>query len=254
MQVKALVADDEAPLRDHLCSLLTKLWPEMSVIAMADDGAEALSIIQSQSPDVAFLDIKMPVMSGLQVAAQAGSLCHIVFVTAYDEYAVEAFEQAAVDYLLKLVDEGRLSSTIQRLKRRINTPPFAPDEWSRILQNITRAVASDDKPAYLRWVRATTQDATVLIAVEDIYFFKADNKYTSVVTKDAEFLINKPLKDLQCELEPDRFWRIHRGVIVNVSFIAWSKKGFNGVYRLHLKDKTETLTVSRSYAHLFKHI
>jgi len=256
MQIRILVADDEAPLRKHLCTLLTKLWPEMSIIDTADDGAEALSIIQSQSPDVAFLDIKMPLMTGLQVAAQAGSLCHIVFVTAYDEYAVEAFEQAAVDYLLKPVDEARLSGTIQRLKQRleqsINTSSFAPDEWSQILQNITLAITSDVQPSYLRWVRGNLQDATFLIAVEDNYYFKSDSKYTSVVTKDAEFLMSKSLKELQCELDPNQFWRSHRGIIVNVRVIACSKKQLNDIYTLYLHDKMETLEVSRTYTHPFK--
>ncbi len=250
--IKAVIADDEAPLRDHLESLLANLWPALQIVGMAGNGAEALALMRAHEPDVAFLDIKMPLLSGLQVAASCGDRCHVVFVTAYDEYAVEAFERAAVDYLLKPVEAARLEATVVRLQRRIADRHGLTPEWTRLIQQL--AQGTQDKPAngYLSWLRASRQDATYLIPVDDVFYFKAEDKYTTVVTHDDRFLIRKSVVVLEAELDPDKFWRIHRGLIVNLANIEVARRALNGGCTLHLRGRDEVLPVSRQYAHRFR--
>ena len=250
--IKAVIADDEAPLREHLKSLLAGLWPALQVVAMAGNGAEALALMREHEPEVAFLDIKMPVLSGLQVAASHGDGCHVVFVTAYDQYAVAAFERAAVDYLLKPVEAARLADTVVRLQERIASRHGPSAESTRLVQQL--AQTETDKPAsgYLNWLRAARQDATYLIPADDVCYFKSEDKYTTVVTRDDKFLIRKSVTALEAELDPARFWRIHRGLIVNLASIAVARRTLNGGCTLQLKDRDEVLPVSRQYAHRFR--
>lgn len=250
--IKAIIADDETPLRDHLQSLLADLWPELQVVGMAGNGAEALALIREYEPVVAFLDIKMPLLSGLQVAASCGDRSHVVFITAYDEYAVEAFERAALDYLLKPVEATRLAETVVRLQKRIANRYESTPEWTRLVQQLAQGLP--DKPAsgYLSWLRASRHNATYLIPVDDVCYFKSEDKYTTVVTRDKKFLIRKSVLVLEAELDPAKFWRIHRGLIVNLSSVAVARKTLNGGFTLQLKDCDDVLPVSRQYAHRFR--
>lgn len=250
--VKAIIADDEAPLREHLTSLLASLWPELQVVGTAENGAEAMALIRSLEPDVAFLDIKMPLLSGLQVAAGCGDACHVVFITAYDHYAVEAFERAAVDYLLKPLEAARLAETIVRLEKRIASEHRSTPAWAQLAERLAQGRQDGAMPGYLSWVRASRQDATFLIPAEDVCYFKSEDKYTSVVTRDDTFLIRKSVSALESELDPDKFWRVHRGVIVNLASIAVTRRSLNGGYTIHLKERNEILPVSRHYAHRFR--
>ena len=250
--IKAVIADDEAPLREHLKSLLAGLWPALHVVGMAGNGAEALALMREHEPEVAFLDIKMPVLSGLQVAASYGDGSHVVFITAYDQYAVEAFERAAVDYVLKPVEPARLAETVVRLQKRIASRHRPAPEGTRLVQQL--AEAQTDRPAsgYLSWLRASRQDATYLIPADDVCYFKSEDKYTTVVTRDETFLIRKSVSALEAELDPEKFWRIHRGLIVNLASVAVARKTLNGGCTLQLKDRDEELPVSRQYAHRFR--
>jgi len=250
--IKAVIADDEAPLREHLKSLLANLWPELQVVGMAGNGAEALALIREHAPEVAFLDIKMPLLSGLEVAASCGGSSHIVFITAYDEYAVEAFERAAVDYLLKPVEPARLAETVVRLQKRITSQAGRAPEWTRLVQQLAQGLPNTPASGYLSWLRASRRDATYLIPADDVCYFKSEDKYTTVVTRDDKFLIRKSVLVLEAELDPDKFWRIHRGLIVNLASIAAARKTLNGGYTLQLKNRAEALLVSRQYAHRFR--
>jgi DNA-binding LytR/AlgR family response regulator len=250
--IKAVIADDEAVLREQLKSLLARLWPALQVVGMAGNGGEALALMREHDPDVVFLDIKMPLLSGLDVAAHGSDRSHVVFVTAYDEYALEAFEHAAVDYLLKPVEAPRLAGTVARLQKRLaGRHPPAPD-WARLAQQL--AAGRADRPAggFLSWLRASRRDATYLISADDVCYFKSEDKYTLVVTRDDRFLIRKSVAALENELDPDKFWRIHRGLIVNLAGIAVARKTLNGGCTLQLKDRDEMLPVSRQYAHRFR--
>lgn len=249
---KAIIADDEAPLREHLKTLLAGLWPELEVAGMAENGAEALALIRGLEPDVAFLDIKMPLLSGLQVAAGCGDACRVVFITAYNDYAVEAFERAAVDYLLKPLEAARLAETVVRLQKRIANEQRVAPPWAQLAEHLAQGRPDATAPRYLSWVRASRRDATFLIAAEDVCYFKSEDKYTSVVTRDETFLIRKSVSALEGELDPDRFWRVHRGVIVNLASIAVTRRSLNGGYTIHLKEREEVLSVSRHYAHRFR--
>ncbi len=250
--IEAVIADDEAPLREHLKSLLANLWPALQIVGMAGNGAEALALIRAHEPDVAFLDIKMPLLTGLQVAASCGDSSHIVFITAYDEYAVEAFERAAVDYLLKPVEPARLEETVARLQKRIANRHEPTPEWTRLVQQLAQGLPDKSASGYLSWLRASRRDATYLIPAEDVCYFKSEDKYTTVVTRDDKFLIRKSVTVLEAELDPAKFWRINRGLIVNLASIDVARKTLNGGCTLHLRGRDEVLPVSRQYAYRFR--
>ena len=245
----ALIADDEPALRADLERLLAAAWPELIVAASVGDGAAAIEAASRLRPDVAFLDIRMPPPSGLDVARRIGADTAVVFATAYDDHAVEAFERAAVDYLLKPVTAPRLDETVARLKRwlagggRAGIDPTTLDALIRRLS---------DAPAHLSWLRVGRGDRVELVAVDDVCFFRADRKYTAAVTREAEHLVRTPLADLAARLDPERFWRIHRGCIVNAAAIASARRDLRGRYRLALKDRPEVLRVSAAYGHLFR--
>jgi DNA-binding LytR/AlgR family response regulator len=245
----ALIAEDEPLLRGQLRELLGSLWPELRICAEAEDGAAAIRAIDTQSPDMLFLDIEMPGASGLDVARHASGKCHVAFVTAYDKYAVAAFEQGAVDYVMKPFSQDRLATTVARLKARINA---APANLDALLDLLTERI--QDTRSYLRWVAVSEGDDVELITVEEICYFQADTKYTLAATANTQSLIRKPLKDLLAELDPNMFWRIHRSTLVNVNAIAGVTRDLKGNLRVRLKQRRETLAVSESYAHRFRHL
>lgn len=241
---RAIVAEDEPLLREELTELLGQLWPELEIVAQAADGIAALRALEQYAPDVLFLDVQMPGLTGLDVARQVNGRSHIVFVTAYDQHAIAAFEQGAADYVLKPASAARLATTVARLKGKIGRPA-AP------IEGILRELGGARKE-YLRWINASHGQAVRLITVEDVNYFEADSKYTRVVTTDAESLIRKPIKELVEELDPCCFWQIHRSTIVNVNAIAGVLRDARGRPQVRLKRRTELLAVSDAYAHLFR--
>ena len=243
---KAVIAEDEPVLRAELREMLGKLWPELVICAEAEDGIEALRALADHAPNILFLDIEMPGTSGLQVARQASGKCHVAFVTAYDKYAVAAFEEGAVDYVMKPLTSARLAGTVARLKEKARSVPANLDGLLKAL-----AKAADGKE-YLRWISAQEGDDLRLITVGEICYFQADNKYTLVVTPEKGYLIRRQIKELVEELDPQMFWQIHRGTLVNVNAIAGVQRDVGGHLRVKLKQRKETLAVSESYLHLFK--
>jgi DNA-binding LytR/AlgR family response regulator len=242
----AVIAEDEPVLRGELKDHLMRLWPGLRIVAEAEDGIEALDALERCKPQVMFLDIQMPGLSGLEVARAASGRCHVVFVTAYDQYAVGAFEQGAVDYVMKPFSAARLATAIARARERLDAAP------SR-LDGLLRALAENaPKRGYLRWINASQGQNVRLVTTDEICYFKADNKYTLVVTADAEALIRKPIKELIEELDPEVFWPIHRGVVVNANAIALAHRKFNGQFELRLKARKETLPVSEAFAYRFR--
>ena len=248
----ALVADDEPRLAEHLAERLRVAWPELVVAGIAANGPEALAMIDAEAPDVAFLDIRMPGLTGIEVARAAGRGVHVVFVTAYDHYAVEAFERDAVDYLLKPVTDERLADTVARVKARLAAGAPGP-ELAQALAALARLVpANGGAPARLAWIRASVGAQVRLIPVDDVCYFQANDKYTSVFTPDAEALIRTPLKELAAQLDPERFWQVHRGTIVNLGHVAATTRDLAGRVSIALKSRPEKVAVSRAFAHLFR--
>ena len=243
----AIIAEDEPVLRAELKETLSALWPDLVITAETGDGIEALHALERRAPDILFLDIQMPGLNGLEVAQQASGRCHVVFVTAYDKHAVAAFEQGAVDYVMKPFSSARLATTVSRLKEKLGSAPAN-------LDGILKALASrrENGKEYLRWITASQGNELRVITVEEICYFQADNKYTLVVTSDQESLIRRPIKELIDELDPNTFWQIHRATLVNVNAIAGVNRDFRGHLQVRLKQRKETLPVSESYAHLFK--
>ena len=247
----ALIAEDEPLMRERLLGALKEAWPELEIQGVAKNGIEALKCWNAHRPDVLFLDIRMPGKTGLEVAAEVGDAAHIVFITAYDEYAVQAFQNGAVDYLLKPVDVERLTAAVARVKKRLATQP--PDMTVLLAQLLNRAHKSaDNKPAKLKWIRASLGNQTRLINVDDVLFFQSDTKYTRIVMKDTEALMRSPLKELVEGLDEEIFWQVHRGVIVNANAIDRAVREAPEKLIIYLKGHKETLPVSRQYYHLFK--
>ena len=248
----AIIADDEEQLRIHLKSKLADLWPELIICGEAKNGLEALQLIDSCRPAIAFLDIKMPGLTGIEVAQKIGADCRVVFITAFDQYAIEAFENEAVDYILKPVTDKRLGKTIKRLKKQISTLPDASPDFTMAMERLLAALNRRESPGYLKWIKVRHGEEVRLISIDDVCYFKAEDKYTVVRTREGESLIKKSIRQLTEELDPDKFWRIHRGSIINISQIAKVSRSFSGRLIISLNNLPETLTVSRSYAHLFK--
>jgi len=246
-RIKAIIADDEPLLLAHLCNQLSKLWPELEITGKAKDGLEAEKLLKKLQPHIAFLDIRMPGLSGLDVAKNAPDNCRIVFVTAYDEYAIEAFEQAAVDYLLKPVTEKRLGKSIRRLKHDLSCSNTAPKPIP-----VKQLQATNLLRGNLQWIKAKQGRSIKIIAVDSIYFFQAEDKYTRVVTNEDEYLIRTPIKTLREELDSEKFWCIHRATIVNGLEIDSVAKSMSGRFIVTLKNHSEKLTASRRFGHLFK--
>ena len=243
----ALIAEDEPLMRERLKERLADIWPELEIVAEAADGDEALAAFDAHRPELAFLDIRMPGRSGLDVAAAIGAECHVVFITAYDQYAIQALDAGAVDYLLKPVDTERLAVTVDRVRRKLAA---APADMSALIADLRFAMRGDD--TRLKWIKAAVGKQVRLIAVEDVVYFQSDTKYTRVVLAQSEALIRTPLKDLLGGLDPDRFWQIHRGTIVNVDAVAGVLREDAERQFVLLKGRTERLTVSRQFFHLFR--
>lgn len=241
----ALILEDEPLLAEQLRDKLARLWPELEIVGMPGEGREALRMARQTQPDIAFLDIRLPGLSGLEVAAALPEHTRVVFVTAHDEFAVEAFRAAAVDYLLKPVSDERLVATIERLRREGSQNR---EELLALLQQVGAA------PSWLQWIRAGLAETTVLVPVEEVVYFRADAKYTSVVTRDKEHLVRRAISQLESQLDPNKFWRIHRGVIVRVDQIASAGRDLRGRYVLTLRDRPEKLRSSQAYGHLFRHM
>ena len=252
----ALIADDEPLLREKLARLLAQAWPELEVVALARNGREAVEMFEAQKPEVCFLDVHMPGLSGVQAAHLIGRRSHLVFVTAFDQYAVQAFAQGALDYLVKPVEPERLADTVGRLQQRLSSAQPASDTEA-LLQQLALKLKEDTAPVPLRWIRATVGQSVRLIAVDEIDFLRSDEKYTLIACrgdqgKPGEALIRTPLKELVPQLDPTQFAQVHRSVVVNLSAISHVTRGLNETADIHLKGRPEVLPVSRSYLHLFR--
>ena len=243
----ALIAEDEPLMRERLKEKLAEAWPELDIVAEAADGNEAIALVQEWRPQIAFLDIRMPGKSGLDVAAAIGGDCHVVFITAYDQYALGAFDAGAVDYLLKPVESDRLAATVERIKRKLASPPA---DLSTLLAEL-RATVRADAPR-MKWIKAAIGKQVKLIAVGDVVYFQADTKYTRVVLGSGEALIRTPLKELLAELDPEQFWQVHRGTIVNLDAVSGVLREDSERQFVLLKGRQEKLPISRQFTHLFK--
>lgn len=254
-----VLAEDEPILLAQLKAKLARQWPDLNVVAAVGDGETALEAITEHQPDLAFLDIQMPEMTGIEVARHLAQhsrrsplRTHIVFVTAYDQYAVEAFEAGAIDYVLKPYSDERLDATVQRMKNRLAMQPAAPaQDLDALLQRIAQKLIPGHA-GRLTWIKATIGSNLRLIPVEDVLFFQSDEKYTCVATAELEALIKTPIKELLEGLDPDKFWQIHRSTIVNVKAIDAVTRDFRGQAQVKVKGRKEILTVSRPFSHLFK--
>jgi len=247
MKTKVLIAEDEPLMRERLLAMLEVSWPEAQVVLVAENGNDAWDGFLEHEPQVAFLDIRMPGLSGLEVAARIGKLAHVVFVTAYDQYAVDAFDAGAVDYLLKPVEPERLARAIGRLRAKLDAPPL---DLGDILRHLKSAVPEAPREK-MKWIKATVGKQIRLIDVDDVLFFQSDTKYTRVVLTDSEALVRIPIKDLVSGLDPDQFWQIHRCTMVNVNAIAAAERVDAERLQVELAGCAEKLAVSRTFADLF---
>ena len=253
---RALIADDEVHLAHYLRDQLAKLWPELEIVAIARNGLEAAARIAELQPDIAFLDIQMPGLTGLEVAAGIEGLTRVVFVTAYDEYALTAFDAEALDYVLKPVTAERLARTVERLQRALapresgDAPPADDDRLARALRALQAAPSPGAAP--LRWIRASQGELTHQVAVDDVMFFHADDKYTCVRTAKAEYLIRTPITELAAQLDGQQFWQIHRSTIVNLAHLAGTRRDEASRLYVRIAGWQDELPVSRAYVHLFK--
>ena len=268
MNPRAVIADDEPLMREQLRARITEAWPELEIVGEARNGIEAVEKTSALSPDLVFLDIRMPGMTGIEAARKIAALepadgaapPEIVFVTAYDEYAIQAFEQGVVDYLLKPVDRERLALTVERIRRRFAArgtpsgaaPAVAPEGLQALLERLQARLDGEQATGYMKWIQAQVGQQIQMIPVEDVLFFISDEKYTRVQTAQLEALIRKPIKELVGELDPRQFWQIHRSTLVNARAIAGVSRDFRGRQLVSVKGRPEKLEVSRSYSQLFK--
>jgi len=246
--IKVVIAEDERPLRESFERELQKSWPSASIVASCGDGASAIEAVDHFRPDVVFLDIRMPNKSGLEVAKEVGDKAFIVFTTAYDEYAVKAFESGAVDYLLKPIEPKRLGETIERLEQRLETQQ--PQNLESLISHLQGQLMPQADT--IKWVTASAGDSVRMISVDDVLYFQSDQKYTKVVTADSEAVIRMSLKELVTRLDGERFWKVHRSTIVAASAINAIKRNELGAWRLSLKDRAERLPVSAEFQKRFK--
>ncbi len=251
----ALIADDEPLLRQALARALAQAWPELEIVAQARNGREAVEQFEARRPDVCFLDVQMPGLSGVEAARHIGRRAHLVFVTAFDQYAVQAFEHGALDYLVKPVEPARLADTVTRLRERWLTAQPALDA-EVLIEQLAARLRKDGAAAALQWIRASVGQTVRMIAVDQIDFLRSDEKYTRIAWRDqgkpAEALIRTPLRELAARLDASRFAQVHRAVVVNLGAIDHVTRGDNETARIHLKARDEVLPVSRQYAHLFR--
>jgi DNA-binding LytR/AlgR family response regulator len=254
----ALIADDEPLLREALRRELAIVWPELEIVAEARNGREAVKLFEERQPDICFLDVHMPGLSGVDAAHQIGRRAHLVFVTAYDHYAVQAFAQGALDYLLKPVEPPRLAETVDRLKERLQSsrPAINTEQLLRQLSDQLAKLQGHGGNEALRWIRAQAGNTLRLIAIDDVDYFRADAKYTLVAWRDggkpAEAVIRTPLKELLTQLDAEQFAQVHRSVVVNLRAISHVKRHDNETAEIHVKGRDDVLPVSRNYLHLFR--
>jgi DNA-binding LytR/AlgR family response regulator len=255
MNIRAIIAEDEPILRAQLKSKLAKAWPELEIVADVGDGEAALEAIDEHRPELAFLDIQMPEMTGVEVARSIAAnrelKCHVVFVTAFEQYAVEAFQTGAADYLLKPYTDERLKLTVQRLQERMALQPAPP---AQDLQALVTQLSAQLKPQSeaLKWIKASVGNHLRLIPVDDVLFFQSDEKYTLVATREFDALIRTPIKELLEGVDTAKFWQIHRSTIVNASVIESVSRDLRGQANVRVKGRKENLAVSRPFSHLFK--
>lgn len=244
---RAVIAEDEPLVRREIRETLTRLWPELEILAEVGDGNEALATLGRSNPDIFFLDIQMPGLTGLEVAQRLSGRAHVVFITAYDQHAIAAFEQGALDYVLKPVSVQRLQVTIERLRTRLNTPPADLSHLAQLLKDVEPPEAK-----YLRWLTVPHGAELRVIAATEICYLRADNKYTTLATPQGTFLMTSSLRQMREKLDPQVFWQIHRSVIVNVGAIDVIYRTFRGALEVKLKGRSELLPVSAAHAHLFR--
>jgi DNA-binding LytR/AlgR family response regulator len=247
--ITAVLAEDEPILLKQLQAKLQKLWPELRILAAVEDGEAALEALEEYQPQFLFLDIQMPEITGIDVARQVAGRAHIVFVTAYDQYAVQAFETGAVDYVLKPYSDERLQVVIERLKARVAK---APGNMDSLISDLAAKIANNSGRERLKWIKATVGGTLRMIPVDSVLFFESDEKYTRVVTNDGEALIRTPIKELLEGLDAEVFWQIHRSTIVNATAIEGVTRDFRGQAHIKVRGTNENLVVSRIYSHLFK--
>jgi DNA-binding LytR/AlgR family response regulator len=252
----ALIADDEPLLREALTRMLLQVWPELEIVAQARNGREAIELFDAHHPDVCFLDVQMPGTTGIEAAQHIGRRAHVVFVTAYDQYAVQAFAHGVLDYLVKPVEPARLADTVARLQERLRAAQPALNTEA-LLQQLAQSLKTSETSKTLRWVRASVGQTVRLIPVEDVDYLRSEEKYTIVAWRDdagecREAVIRTPLKELAAQLDPEQFAQVHRSVVVNLQAISHVTRGANETADIHLKSRSEILPVSRSYLHLFR--
>jgi DNA-binding LytR/AlgR family response regulator len=252
----ALIAEDEPLLRDALERLLAQAWPELQIVAQARNGREAIEMFEAQQPDICFLDVHMPGVTGVEAARHIGRRAHLVFVTAYDQYAVQAFSQGVLDYLVKPVEPARLAETVARLQERLRASQPALNTEA-LLHELAASLQRKSGLAPLRWVRASVGQTVRLIPVEDIDYLRSEEKYTSIAWRDdagqpREAVVRTTLKDLLAQLDAAQFAQVHRSVVVNLSAVSHITRGANETADIHLKGRDEVLPVSRSFLHLFR--
>lgn len=250
---RAVIADDEPLMRSQLRARLSELWPELEIVAEAKNGVEAVEQVEEHRPEVVFLDIRMPAKTGIEAARDIamldGRVPEIVFVTAYDQYAIDAFQQGVIDYVLKPAERERLAVTVERLQKRLAAPAASSDTLQQALARLAEKL---EPPARLKWIQASVGNQIQMIPIDDVLFFVSDEKYTRVQTAQQEALIRKPIKELLAELDPQQFWQIHRSTLINARAIAGIIRDERGRQLVAIKGRPEKLEVSRSYAYLFK--
>jgi DNA-binding LytR/AlgR family response regulator len=253
----ALIADDEPLLRERLCGLLARLWPELEIVAQARNGREAVELFDEHAPQVVFLDVHMPGLNGVEAARSIARRAEVVFVTAYEQYAVTAFEQGALYYVVKPFDEARLADTVQRLQQRLAKADDAgTTQLDAVIEKMSaelrRRVDASRSGGWLQWIKASVGTSVRLIPVEQVAYLRSDEKYTLVVWDGGEALIRKSIRELADELDPERFAQVHRSVIVNLHQVSQVARGPNETAEVHLKGRNEVLPVSRSFVHVFR--
>jgi len=254
MNLTAIIAEDEPILRAQLKTKLAKLWPDLTIVADVGDGEAALEAIAEHQPQLAFLDIQMPEMTGIEVARSLAAnktlKCHIVFVTAFDQYAIDAFNTGAIDYVLKPYSDDRLQAAVERLKERLSAVPVQPQNLDSLMKQL--AAKFNPTAEKLKWIKANIGSALRLIPIDEVLFFQSDEKYTLVATKEFDALIKTPIKDILTGIDLDKFWQIHRSTIVQAAAIDAVTRDFRGQATVKVKGRKENLTVSRPFSHLFK--
>ena len=242
----AIIAEDEPLIRGEIRDTLGSLWPELTILAQVDNGIQTLAAVERLAPDILFLDIHMPGVNGLEVAQRLSGKVHVVFISAFDRYAIEAFEHGALDYVVKPVSQARMKITVERLKTRLREPPADLSKIAGLLKGIVTA-----EPEYLKWLTVPHGSELRVVATAEVSYLRADRKYTTLATSYGTFLINSSLREMKEKLDPKMFWQIHRSVIVNVGAIDVIYRTFRGALEVKLKDRSELLPVSAAHAHLF---